>query len=133
MLDEAGTMNSFRKTLTEALEQAKGGRVDSALENLDFAFRVAIHAGSEKWASLLGRNLAILCEHAGDRRRAAGYLEQVVTTFPADRRSLYQLDLFRHLGDVSKANASFRESLRLAVLEKDNDLLESLALEGYHL
>ncbi|MBZ5590663.1 MAG: tetratricopeptide repeat protein [Acidobacteriia bacterium] len=122
----------FRKALEEGIRFAADGRADHAIRVLDAALRLAVEGGEKNWASLIARNLAVICEHENQLDRAIDCLRSVVDRVPDDRRILFQLGtLYERAGKPEEAAAAFRASLQLSKENQDGDLLELLDARGY--
>jgi tetratricopeptide (TPR) repeat protein len=125
-------MSTLRESLQEGMALAARGLTNDAIDRLDAAFLEAIRVADPKWISLIGRNVAILCEHAGLPRRAVSYVRKILEAVPADRLAMYQLgQLLRELGDRPGSDRAFHDALRLAREENDQDLLDLLRSMGF--
>jgi tetratricopeptide (TPR) repeat protein len=124
-------MSTLRESMQEGMGLAARGLTNDAIDRLDAAFREAIRVADPKWISLIGRNVAILCEHAGLPGRAVSYVKKILEAVPADRLALYQLgQLLRQQGDRQGSDRAFQEALRLAREENDRDLLDLIESIG---
>jgi hypothetical protein len=122
---------TLRESLQEGMALAARGLTNDALDLLDAGFLEAIRVADARWISLIGRNAAILCEHAGLMARAVSYVRKTLEAVPADRLALYQLgQLLGHSGDRQGSERAFTEARELAQQENDQDLLDLLKARG---
>jgi Flp pilus assembly protein TadD len=125
-------MNPLRQSLQDGLALAARGATSEAIALLDAAFTKAMEAGDVMWISLIGRNLAIICEHEGQLPIAIKYIRRVLELVPLDRQTIYHLGgLLGQIGDDLGSNNAFKEALKLARQESDHELLELLLVRGF--
>jgi len=125
-------MSTLREALQRGLAMASRGEVRDAVSVLDEALLEAVGTGDPVWISLIGRNLALLCERDKQLPRAVNYIKDILNKVPTDRRSLYELGvLLEQLGDLDGSVLAFTQSLDLSLLANDQDLLNLLATKGF--
>lgn len=125
-------MGSYRDELRDGLSQAAAGHDATAICLLRLAFDRAVLDAESDWISLIGRNLALVCQHAGRSRDARDYLLKTLAHVPGDRTTLYQLgELHSQIGDQRAAAEAFAECLRLSRDADDPALIELLLSRGY--
>ena len=122
----------LRESLEMGLKMAARGDSLAAIEVLDAALGDALASHETVWVSLIGRNLAIVCEHVGQTMTAVNYLLRVLDEMPSDRSTLYHLaNLLVDAGDEARADLAFLRCLDLSLRAGDNELLALLELKGY--
>jgi tetratricopeptide (TPR) repeat protein len=121
------TLTRPREILTTALELARQGRDEEAIEVLESALRDDSLKGDLKWLSRLARNAGIISENLGDTERAYDYFYEAHTLAPDDASMLWALgDLCLRMKDRVKAREFFKMCYQAASVRSDRDLLEML-------
>jgi hypothetical protein len=119
-------VNEYSKKLKVPLDVA--GR--RGLSELEYAFKNAV-TGRHKAAGILGRHLAMVCEHSGEYRRAIAVLEQVLELLPQDGHTMCQVARTkRAAGDVEGAYEAYLSSAEFALKSGDYGLLSLIQLES---
>ena len=125
-------MALFRKTLEQSLSLASKDRVDEAVSKLEEGIKEAIEAKDPKWASLLSKNAALICEQKGDLDAARHYYQVSLRYDRPDPYLHFALAiLYQRLGKTRSSRRYFNSCYELVRRTKNKDLLAMLERSGY--
>lgn len=123
---------NLRDVVDRSSALAAKGDGDGARKLLNLAIEAAVSKDDPRSIVLLARHAATISDHDGDLKGAERYLHLALTHKPDDINALYMIgDVCSRMGQSARAREFFIECLRISRDQRNQGMLELLAVRGY--